>query len=33
LTVESLLGSEAFSYAKSEAVPDEAPEEFAEFSI
>ena len=33
MTVESLLGSEAFSYAKSEAVPDEAPEEFAEFSI
>ena len=33
MTVESLLGSEAFSYAKSEAVSDEAPEEFAEFEI
>ena len=33
LTAAALLGSEEFSYAKSEAVSDEADEDFAEFTI
>jgi hypothetical protein len=33
LTAEALLGSDEFSYAKSDAVSDDAGEEFAEFTI
>ncbi len=33
LSIEELLGSEDFSYAKSDAVSDEAESEFAEFTI
>ncbi len=33
LSMESLLGSEDFSYAKSEAVSDEAEDSYAEFTI
>ena len=32
-TVTSLLGSEEFSYAKSEAVSDETSDDYAEFTI
>ncbi|MBR0417153.1 MAG: ATP-binding protein [Firmicutes bacterium] len=33
LSIEELLGSDEFSYAKSDAVSDEAESEFAEFTI
>ena len=33
ISVNELMESDAFSYAKSDAVSDEAPEEFAEFTL